>query len=62
MVVFNTFFQDIHYQLSSFFVSSAYFVYLLHVLRLLSPKDLYITWLSNFLIVSVPDEGYSERT
>ena len=62
MVVFNTFFQDIHYQLSSFFVSSADFVYLLHVLRLLAPKDLYITWLSNFLIVSVPDEGYSERT
>jgi hypothetical protein len=35
---------------------------LFRIFGLLVPKTFEIIWLSNLLILSVPDEGYFERT
>jgi hypothetical protein len=43
-------------------IEKIYFAILFKPFGFLAPKDFYIIWLSNILTLSVPDEGYSERT
>ena len=48
-------------EFSSTFKKIAVLAILIRPFDLLAPKDFSVIWLSNFLILSIPDEGYSSN-